>query len=149
MDSQALEALPSIPNTTLCYRIVRKVEYDLLQIEKVYKGSELDIKDKYLHMSYASEVPGTLAKYYRGIPDVHVLVIDMTKLGFVPSSSSSAGSTSPSSESSNLRIEWVQSRHNYFPHLYNIPLPIEAIVDTIIIPLQPDGTFQFTDTVFG
>ena len=130
--SSSTPTLPPIPDSKLCYRVVRKAEWEQIQNDKYYTGSALDIKDGYLHTSYKEAVIGTIQKYYANINDVHVLVIDMNKL-----------------PPENLKIEWVPSRNNYFPHLYTTPLSIDAIQDALLIPLLEDGKFNFANTVFS
>lgn len=109
-----------------CYRIVKAAEWAEAQAAGHYVGSPLDARDGYMHMSPADQVRTTAEKYYKGATDLVLLTVDVDSLG------------------SNIVWEPVASRNNaLFPHLYNVPLPISAVKEAVLIKMNDDGSFAF------
>ena len=90
----------------------------------------LDKQDGYLHLSPASEVRGTAARYFGGATDLVLLVVDLAHPAILPS---------------NVVREAVASRGGaVFPHLYNQPLPMAAVTDVVVIaPAEAGQGFVF------
>ena len=63
--------------------------------------------EPFIHFSYASQIAGTVARYYEGVSGLIVLVVDPEGL--------------------DVRVE------NGFPHLYE-PLPVSAVAE--VLPLE-------------
>ncbi len=117
-------ASASAPPMTVAYRIVREPEWAAAKEKGSYAGNDLDLRDGYLHMSPASEVRGTLEKYFAGgADDVCVLIVALSSL-------------------ENVKVEWVAPRSAWFPHLYSQPLPIGAVTEARRVPRRADGTFE-------
>jgi uncharacterized protein (DUF952 family) len=100
-----------------------KEEFVAFNTTKAYAGSAIDLQDGFLHMSTADTLKETAARYYAGRTDLHFVKVDL--------------------ENSDIRdhIKWdyAPSRGTDFPHLYDMPLPITAVVDSGAVPLGEDG----------
>lgn len=84
-----------------------------------YRRSTIDRtleEEGFIHCSTAAQVPGTLARFYRGIPDLVRLEIDPDHLGGV-------------------ELRW-EGDPDAFPHLYG-PLPVDAVVSADPIEAPP------------
>ena len=81
---------------------------------------------EYIHISPLSEVKSSARKYFKGI-DVVLVVVDLNHSTVAP----------------NVEWEPVKSRNDVlFPHLYNIALPLEAVVEHIMLPWS-ESTLDF------
>lgn len=89
-----------------------------------FTGSADDIRDGFIHLSTADQVPGTLAKYFREQPDL--LIIAFASRDFGP------------------LLKWEPSRGGeLFPHIYgNIPVALALWQKPL--PLGADGVPVFT-----
>ena len=77
----SLESVNPAPFPSRAYRLVLQAEWEVIQRDGVYQGSDLDTRDGYLHMSPAREVRATAARYYAGCRDLVLLIIDLPLLG--------------------------------------------------------------------
>jgi uncharacterized protein (DUF952 family) len=105
----------------VAYKILSAGEYAALQAGH-FDGAPIDIADGYIHLSTASQVPGTVEKHFSGRTDLIIAAIDLKALS--------------------KKIRWDVSRDNaLFPHLYG---RLEAVNVIAAIPLvrQPDGNVQ-------
>ena len=85
----------------------------------VFRGSDVDRRDGFIHFSTAVQVAGTAAKHFAGIEDLLLLYVDTAKLG--------------------NKLKWEPSRGGaLFPHLYG-DLPLTAIIRVEPLPLGTDG----------
>jgi uncharacterized protein (DUF952 family) len=84
----------------------------------VFRGSEVDLRDGFIHLSSAKQVAETAAKHFAGRDDLLLVRVDATKLGD--------------------RLKWEPSRDGaLFPHLYgNLDLASVTRVDPL--PLGAD-----------
>lgn len=88
----------------------------------------IDLSDGYLHMSPLSEVRGSAGKYFAGVPDLHVVVVD----------------TAHAAIAAHVKLDAVASRGGaLFPHLYDVPLPWAAVVAVEALPLRADSDFDY------
>ncbi|MBS1124241.1 MAG: hypothetical protein H6Q90_6469, partial [Deltaproteobacteria bacterium] len=71
-----------------------------------YRAASLEAEG-FIHLSTAAQLPGTLRRFYRGVPDLVVLTIDPTRLR------------------GELRYE--RADRDDFPHLYG-PLELDAVI---------------------
>ncbi|MER6289910.1 DUF952 domain-containing protein [Streptomyces sviceus] len=67
-------------------------------------------EEGFIHCSTREQLPGTAARFFAGVPDLVVLVIDPARLG-VP-----------------LKYEAPEPGAEEFPHVYG-PIPVDAVVD--------------------
>lgn len=96
------------------YKLLRRSELATLITTDRFGGSSDDVRDGFIHLSTAEQVPGTLAKHFSS--DSNIFALDCRRL----------------LQDSELR--WEQSRGGaLFPHLYR-PLTIGDV--TGIFPLH-------------
>jgi uncharacterized protein (DUF952 family) len=89
----------------------------------VFRGSEADRRDNFIHFSTAAQVAETAAKHFAGQSDLLLISVDARKLGNA--------------------LKWEPSRGGaLFPHLYG-PLTVEAVKCVDPLPLGPDGGHIF------
>ena len=88
-----------------------------------FAGSEVDIKDGFIHFSTAAQVAETAAKHFAGARDLVLVRVDATRLG--------------------AALKWEPSRGGaLFPHLYG-DLDLAAVRQVDALPLGPDGRHVF------
>jgi uncharacterized protein (DUF952 family) len=91
----------------------------------VYKGSDDDSRDGFIHFSTAAQVAGTAGKHFAGQRDLILLAIDADALGDA--------------------LRWEPSRGGeLFPHLYG-DLDLGAVTDVLELRLRADGTHDIPD----
>jgi uncharacterized protein (DUF952 family) len=89
----------------------------------VFRGSEVDLRDGFIHFSTAGQVAETAAKHFAGQDDLVLLRVDAARLG--------------------AALKWEPSRGGaLFPHLYG-DLDLAAVVRVGPLPLAADGTHKF------
>ena len=89
----------------------------------VFRGSEVDRRDGFIHFSNASQVVETAGKHFAGQSDLLLVRIDSAKLGD--------------------SLKWELSRGGQlFPHLYG-DLDLAAVTRVEPLPLGPDGRHVF------
>ena len=89
----------------------------------VFRGSEIDIRDGFIHFSSAEQAAETAAKHFAGERDLVLLRVDAASLGD--------------------RLKWEPSRGvALFPHLYG-DLDPAAVTKVDSLPLGPDGRHRF------
>ena len=89
----------------------------------VFRGSEIDLRDGFIHFSSAEQAAETAAKHFAGQRDLVLLRVDTASLGD--------------------RLKWEPSRGaKLFPHLYG-DLNLAAVTQVDPLPLGPDGRHEF------
>jgi uncharacterized protein (DUF952 family) len=91
----------------LVYKICPRAAWREAEREGAYRGSADDRRDGFIHLSTASQVPGTAAKYFRGQTDLVLVAVVSSALG------------------ASLRYEPARGGES-FPHLYG-DLPLTAV----------------------
>ncbi|HEY6560187.1 MAG TPA: DUF952 domain-containing protein [Polyangiaceae bacterium] len=81
------------------YKICPRAAWHEAEQEGAYRGSADDRRDGFIHLSTASQVPGTAAKYFQGRTDLLLVAVDVSAL------------------SASLRYEPARGGE-LFPHLY-------------------------------
>jgi uncharacterized protein (DUF952 family) len=139
------------------YKLLTAAEWEAASAEGVYRGSEQDQRDGFIHLSTAAQIAETARKYFSGVPDLVVLAIDIEMLEKlhtphpnplpqgereqaepVATTSLLPGGEGQDEGSSPLR--WEPSRGgDLFPHLYAM-LPSAAVQSATPAPLADDGT---------
>jgi len=88
-----------------------------------FRGSELDVRDGFIHFSTAAQAVETAAKHFAGQSDLVLVRVDTGKLGG--------------------KLKWEVSRGGaLFPHLYG-DLDLAAVSAVDPLPLGADGTHKF------
>lgn len=93
--------------------------------EGIFRGSEHDRHDGFIHFSSAGQVAETAARHFAGQHDLLLIAVDADKLGNA--------------------LKWEPSRGGaLFPHLYG-DLDPDAVMWITPLPLDPDGGHSFPD----
>jgi uncharacterized protein (DUF952 family) len=91
----------------------------------VYRGSEVDLTDGFIHFSTAQQVQSTAAKHFVGQKGLFLIAIDADALGD--------------------SLRWEPAREGaLFPHLY-AELDLAAVIEVFDMPLRSDGTHQIPE----
>ena len=89
----------------------------------VFRGSEADRRDNFIHFSTAAQVAETAAKHFAGQSDLLLISVDARKLGNA--------------------LKWEPSRGGaLFPHLYGA-LALSAVTRVMPLPLDASGVHKF------
>jgi uncharacterized protein (DUF952 family) len=97
-----------VSRPALIYKICTPIERAALVENGLWEGSPDDLRDGFIHLSTASQVPGTLAKHFAGRGALVLLEVAVADLP--------AGA-----------LRWEPSRGGQlFPHLYG-PLPLAVV----------------------
>jgi uncharacterized protein (DUF952 family) len=84
-----------------------------------FRGSAVDLRDGYIHLSTAGQVAETAAKHFAGETDLVLVAVDVAAVG--------------------ERLRWEVARDGApFPHLYG-ELDVRAVRRVEALPLGPDG----------
>ncbi|MGP1394860.1 MAG: DUF952 domain-containing protein [Inquilinaceae bacterium] len=108
---------------TFIYTLCRAGDWARAEAAGRYDGSADDRRDGFLHFSTAAQVAESAARHRAGEPDLKLVQVDSARLG--------------------PALRWEPSRGGaLFPHLYG-PLPFDAVVAVLDLPLGPDGRHVF------
>ena len=112
-----MTTLQPISNVKFVYKVCDNDLWDVAKRAGKFIGAEIDLQDGYIHFSTASQLRGTLARYFAGRGDLILLKI----------------------ETSQLNIIWEFARDgDLFPHLYDY-LPLDSVVGEYQLGVSPDG----------
>jgi len=101
------------------YKIVPAALWRAAEQDGVFRGSEHDKRDGFIHFSTAQQVAGTADRHFAGQHDLLLVAVDGAALGEA--------------------LRWEVSRGGaLFPHLYD-DLALNAVVSVLPLPLGPDG----------
>jgi len=110
---------------TVAFKIIDAAEWERARAKEVYRGSEVDMADGFIHLSTAEQLPGTARKHYAGRTGLMLLSVDLTALGDT--------------------VIWEPSRGGaLFPHIHGT-LPTRAVTLARACALSPSGQFVFED----
>lgn len=105
------------------YKILTAAMWENARKIGVFRGSEVDRRDGYIHFSTASQAVETAAKHFAGQRDLILLYVDTVPLGD--------------------NLKWEPSRGGaLFPHLYG-DLALATVTRAAPLPLGADGIHQF------
>jgi uncharacterized protein (DUF952 family) len=105
------------------YKICPAALWREAEIAGVFRGSEVDIHDGFIHFSTAEQAAETAAKHFAGQSDLVLVGVDAAKLG--------------------AALKWEPARGGaLFPHLYG-ELDPAAVASVVSLPLGPDGRHTF------
>ena len=85
--------------TQRVFKLCGRAEWEAAKRARCYHGSADDVRDGFVHLSTATQVPGTVSKYFAGREDLLLIEFDQNDLG------------------SALRFE-ASRGGELFPHLY-------------------------------
>lgn len=93
------------------YKILRLRENEEFVTTKRFFGSQADLNDGFIHLSYGDQLDRTISKFFQDVSEVYILEIDPT--GY------------------NLKVE------NGFPHFYDEKLLYSSVVNTELRKIKP------------
>jgi uncharacterized protein (DUF952 family) len=112
---------------SLIYHIATTADWDRARRDGEYttstRGRTL-AEEGFIHASTAGQVALVANAFYRGEPDLLLLVIDSAMVG------------------PEIRYEQVPGQTTPYPHIYG-PLNLDAVVETRPFEPDPDGQFTF------
>ena len=101
------------------YKICSASAWREAERQGVYRGSEDDLKDGFIHFSTAAQLAATAAKHFTGKTGLFLVAVDAALLG--------------------EELRWEPARDGaMFPHLYG-ELDLAAVITVMDLPLQSDG----------
>jgi len=107
------------------YKICSASEWREAERQGVYRGSEVDLSDGFIHFSTAAQVESTARKHFAGQKGLFLIAIDADALGD--------------------SLRWEPAREGaLFPHLYD-ELDFAAVIKVLDMPLRSDGTHQIPE----
>lgn len=112
----------SDPTDTTAYKVLTASEMATLEHAHAFAGSPADLADGYIHLSTASQIPGTLDRHYPGQSDLYLAAVDLDAVADA--------------------LRWEPARDgSLFPHLY-APLTLDAVVAYSPLAYEPDGSLR-------
>lgn len=109
------------------YKICSAALWQEAERTGVFRGSDVDRRDGFIHFSTAAQVVETATKHFIGQTNLLLVRVDTTKLGD--------------------RLKWEPSRGGaLFPHLYG-DLDLAAVTQIDSLPLGPDKRHIFPPIV--
>jgi uncharacterized protein (DUF952 family) len=109
------------------YKICPRAAFEEARRCGRFNGSADDARDGFIHLSAASQVSGTLAKYFAGQRDLVLLAVDPERLG--------------------EQLRWEPSRGGeLFPHLFG-PLDLAHVLSVEALELQEDGSHRLPEGI--
>jgi len=110
---------------TTIYKILPASLWQDAQNAGAFAGSEVDLKDGYIHFSTAEQAAETAAKHFAGLRDLVLLHVNADVLGDA--------------------LKWEPSRGGaLFPHLYDT-LAVTQVMRVDPLPLDDDGRHVFPE----
>jgi uncharacterized protein (DUF952 family) len=108
---------------SIIYKILPGALWGEAQDMGIFHGSEVDLRDGYIHLSTAEQAAETAAKHFAGQRDLVLLHVEAESLG--------------------EKLKWEPSRGGaLFPHLY-APLDLALVLRADPLPLGEDGRHRF------
>jgi uncharacterized protein (DUF952 family) len=96
---------------TTIYKICARAAWREAERAGLYRGSDVDMRDGFIHFSTAAQVAETAAKHFAGQTDLMLVTVDTDLLG----------------DALGPALKWEKSRgDDLFPHLY-AALPVAAV----------------------
>jgi uncharacterized protein (DUF952 family) len=110
---------------TTIYKICEREAWRTAEAAGAFRGSDVDLRDGFIHFSTAAQVAGTSAKHFAGQCDLMLVAVDGEVLG--------------------PALKWERSRgDDLFPHLY-AALPLSAVRWVRPLPDEIDGRRVFPE----
>jgi uncharacterized protein (DUF952 family) len=105
------------------YKICPAALWRAAERDGVFRGSEVDLHDGFIHFSSAAQVAETASKHFAGADDLLLIAVDGARLG--------------------AALKWEPSRAGaLFPHLYS-ELHLTAVTRVAPLPIGRDGRHVF------
>jgi uncharacterized protein (DUF952 family) len=112
-------------DSKMIYKICPASAWREAERRGVFGGSEVDLRDGFIHFSTASQVEETVRKHFFGQGALFLIAVDTDALG--------------------AALKWERSRNDeLFPHLYG-ELDLGAVTVVHSINLRADGTHEIPE----
>lgn len=109
--------------TRLVYKIAPAALWREAVAAGLFRGAPVDAADGFIHLSTAAQVRETAARHFAGQADLVLVAVRADALG--------------------PALRWEPSRGGaLFPHVYG-PLPLDAVLWAVPLPLGADGRHAF------
>jgi uncharacterized protein (DUF952 family) len=103
----------------MIYKICERLSWHAAEHDGLYRGSEVDARDGFIHFSTAAQLAETAARHFAGQTDLMLVAVDGDALGSA--------------------LKWEPSRGgDRFPHLY-AALPLAAVSWSRPLPDEVGG----------
>lgn len=113
------------PIPTLIYKICPAALWHPSERIGTFSGSEVDLRDGYIHFSTAAQVSGTARMHFGGQSNLYLIAVETMRLGNA--------------------LRWEPARGGeLFPHLY-VVLDMRAVRWVKPLPLGADGEHEIPD----
>ena len=110
---------------SVVFKLLRLDEFQAFNSTSEYYGSADDIRDGFVHLSTARQLPGTLARHFAGDNELVLLAFDDVDLGGA--------------------LKWEPSRDGaLFPHVYGA-LPVEKAMAEHRLTRRPNGVMELPE----
>jgi uncharacterized protein (DUF952 family) len=107
------------------YKICARPEWQAAERDGLYRGSEVDMRDGFIHFSTAAQTIETAEKHFTGQRDLMLVAVDAATLG--------------------VALQWEPSRGGaLFPHFYGA-MPLSAVRWVKPLPDENGGKRQFPE----
>ena len=103
------------------YKIVTQADWSVAQTTGLIPLSLVDARDRFIHLSTASQFIATANLYFRATDQPLVIEFDSTQL------------------KGEIRWEWNDQRQSEFPHLYATTLPLNAANAVLNLIIGDEG----------
>ncbi len=106
----------------VAYKILGEEAWRAALDAGVFRGSEVDQRDGYIHLSTGAQLAETAARHYAGQAALRLLTVDLGRLGD--------------------SVVWEPSRGGQlFPHIHG-DLPVGAVIEDRALAVSEDGAMS-------
>ena len=113
----------------IIYHITPRNDWEKAKPVGAYTA-ELLSQEGFIHCSTQQQIVGTANFLFKGQQNLALLCIDTERV------------------KPEIRFESASNTDQKFPHIYG-PLNLDAVVDVVDFPAQPDGTFELPSELQG
>jgi uncharacterized protein (DUF952 family) len=109
----------------MIYKICPASAWREAERQGAFRGSEVDLRDGFIHFSTASQVEETARKHFFGQSGLFLIAVDASSLGDA--------------------LRWERSRNDeLFPHLYG-ELDLGAVMSVLSMHMRADGSHDIPE----
>ena len=110
---------------TTIFKICEREAWRAAEAAGAFRGSDVDMRDGFIHFSTASQVDETARKHFSGQTGLFLIAVDADALGDA--------------------LRWERSRNDeLFPHLYG-ELDLGAVTGVLDMHARSDGTHDIPE----
>jgi uncharacterized protein (DUF952 family) len=106
----------------IAYKVMLAAEAAQMRRDGVFRGSDADRADGFIHLSSGAQLAATVDRHFGGVSGLVVAVVDLSRLGDA--------------------VRWEASRGGQlFPHVYGV-VPVDAVVSVGGVERTADGAVK-------